>query len=160
MPIRFVAMREVVIGIGGNMGDQRSIQAKCIERIGKRLGNVLAVSCGYWNRAEDDEDDSLYLNRCLLLDTEMNPVELLNGLEDIEREFGRNMDEKGQGSQRPLDLDILVFGDRQVSTDELTIPHPRFHSRLFALLPLVEIMPEYVHPSSGKSARDMIQDLS
>lgn len=142
------------------MGDQRSMQAKCIERIGKRLGNVLAVSCGFWNRAEDDDDDSLYLNRCLLLDTEMTPTDLLNELEDIEREFGRKMDEKGQGSPRPLDLDILVFGDQQIASDELTIPHPRFHRRLFTLLPLVEILPEYVHPSSGTSARDMIQDLS
>ena len=142
------------------MGDQRSVQAKCIELIGKRLGNVLAVSCGFWNRAEDEEDYSLYLNRCLLLDTEMNPTELLGGLEDIEREFGRNMDEKGRKLPRPMDLDILIFGDQTLTTDVLTIPHPRLESRLFTLLPLMEIMPDYVTPDENRSVRDMIQDLS
>lgn len=145
--------------MGGNLGDQRSIQRRCIAALGERVGNVLAISCAYWNEAIGEKNDSLFMNRCLLIDTSLEPHELLDRLEEMEGEFGRPQEEKGQNLPRTLDLDILLYDDEVIDDERLTIPHPRCHERLFVLLPILEIMADCKHPVSGRTVSELITDL-
>ena len=83
---------------------------------------------------------------------------LLDRLLQIEKDLGR--ERRDRWEPRPIDLDLLLFGDRTVNDDGLTIPHPRMHEREFVLKPLVEIAPDAVNPASGKTAQKMLEDLA
>ena len=86
------------------------------------------------------------------------PETLLLKLQALEKEFGRQL-KKVVNEPRPLDLDLIAFGSEVRSTAELTLPHPRAHSRAFVLRPLAEIAPEFVLPGSGKTVTQLIKDL-
>jgi 2-amino-4-hydroxy-6-hydroxymethyldihydropteridine diphosphokinase len=83
---------------------------------------------------------------------------MLQQLLDIERVLGRIRHPEIQGyTSRPADLDILYYGDRIIDTATLTVPHPRLHLRRFALAPLCEVAPEYVHPVMQMTQIELLQ---
>jgi 2-amino-4-hydroxy-6-hydroxymethyldihydropteridine diphosphokinase len=86
-------------------------------------------------------DQPRFVNAVVELETALSPRELLNGLMALELEFGRNRSAGVQNGPRTLDLDILLFGDLEVSEPDLEIPHPRLKERAFVLVPLLEIAP-------------------
>jgi 2-amino-4-hydroxy-6-hydroxymethyldihydropteridine diphosphokinase len=93
-------------------------------------------------------DQSLFLNGAVVLDTSLSPRELLHRLLEIERELGRVRDVRW--GPRVVDLDLLVYGDRQIDEPGLRVPHPRLHERRFALEPLAELDPELDVPGLGR----------
>jgi 2-amino-4-hydroxy-6-hydroxymethyldihydropteridine diphosphokinase len=98
-----------------------------------------------------------FVNAVALLDTQLDPRDLLDGLLGVEREFGRvrATDGSDRWGARTLDLDLLLHGDTQIDEPGLRVPHPHLHERAFALLPLVEVMPDAVIPGRGR-ARDQL----
>jgi len=94
------------------------------------------------------------------LETELAPCALLENLLAIEREFGRDRAASFANGPRSLDLDILLYGDLQISEPELTIPHPRLAERAFVLVPLNEIAPQAVVPGVGKTVAQLLAALS
>lgn len=106
-----------------------------------------ALSSLYEAEPIDYVDQPDFINCVAIISTTYNPLSLLTALQSIEENMGRAHD--SHLMPRPIDLDILLFDDLILDSQELTIPHPRLKSRRFALEPLIEIAPEIVDPVSS-----------
>jgi 2-amino-4-hydroxy-6-hydroxymethyldihydropteridine diphosphokinase len=151
-------MERCYILFGSNMGDKDAIYAQACLLINNRCGQVVAQSRAYESEPWGFEAEEWFLNRVIVVETELDPEEMLRQLLDIERELGRIRHPEIQGyTSRPADLDLLYYGDRIINTAVLTVPHPRLHLRRFALVPLCEVAPEYVHPVLQMTQIELLQ---
>ena len=98
-----------------------------------------------------------FINAVAAVDTALSPRELLDALLAIEGRHGRVRD--FPNAPRTLDLDVLLYGERELHEPGLTVPHPRMHERAFVLVPLCELMPDARHPRLGKSYRELLAGL-
>jgi 2-amino-4-hydroxy-6-hydroxymethyldihydropteridine diphosphokinase len=96
-----------------------------------------------------------FFNQVIGIDSTLSPDELLEGIQKIEKRLGRKREVKW--GPRIIDIDILLWGARTMKTPHLTIPHPELPHRRFALLPLAEIAPEFLHPGEKKTIRDLLE---
>lgn len=151
-------MERCFILFGSNMGDKNKIYAQACLLINNRCGRIVAQSSAYESEPWGFEAKEWFLNRLIVVETELEPEAMLHQLLDIEAELGRvRHPEAGGYTSRTADLDILYFGSRIVLTDSLTIPHPRLHQRRFALLPLCEVVPEFVHPAFNMTQTELLK---
>ena len=151
-------METCYVLFGSNMGDKEKIFAEACLYINNRCGAITAVSSSYESEPWGFEADEWFLNRLIVVDTELEPEALLRELLAIEAELGRvRHPEAGGYTSRTVDLDILYYGSRIVLTDSLTIPHPRLHLRRFALLPLCELVPHWVHPAFNLTQAELLR---
>jgi 2-amino-4-hydroxy-6-hydroxymethyldihydropteridine diphosphokinase len=135
----------VYIGLGSNLGDRLENLREAARRIDSLAGTtVTASSPVYESEPWGYLDQPHFLNAVLELSTSSDPIALFHSLKEIERGMGRLPAERNH--PRLIDLDILLFGDRILDTDILTIPHPRMRQRGFVLRPLCDIAPALVHP--------------
>lgn len=149
-------MRIVYIGIGSNLGDRRANCELALFLLRKKGVRIAGVSPFYNNEAvirRPDEAAPPYLNAAARIETDLDPEALLNLLEEIERLVGRRS--KGDWAPRPIDLDILFYGDLVLDTPRLKIPHPEAARRWFILKPLLDIAPDFVHPVLGKTVKEV-----
>ena len=143
---------------GSNMGDKEALFAQACLLINNRCGHVVRVSAAYESEPWGFEAEEWFLNRVIVVETDKGPEEVLQQLLDIERELGRVRHPEIQGyTSRTVDLDLLYFGQRVINTDSLTVPHPRLHLRRFALVPMCEVAPEWVHPVFGMTQQELLQ---
>lgn len=135
------------IGVGSNMGDRFAHCQAAVDALG-RLGATRVVACSRWFETEPVGDiaQAWFLNGAVGIDTALGPHELLTRCRRIEHDRGRDRAREVPGGPRPLDLDILLLGDRVVDTPDLKIPHPRMAERAFVLIPLDDIAPRAIHP--------------
>ncbi len=127
------------IGLGSNLGSrERHLEAG--RRGLERLGTIVAMSSWYETDPVGGPEQGPYLNAVIVIDTDLAPRELLNGLLDIERRQGRVRDERWV--PRTLDLDLLLYGDSVVNEKGLAVPHPEMTKRRFVLDPLLEAWPD------------------
>lgn len=136
--------------LGSNIGDREHNLSSAVARLESIEGlEIIARSGIYLSEAVGmvGENPS-FLNQVVKAEYQYTPMELLRGLEKVESGLGRT--DKGKKLSRTLDCDILLFGDLVAATDRLTLPHPRLLERPFALVPLLEIEPELVHPGTHK----------
>lgn len=151
-------MERCFILFGSNMGDKNKIYAQACLLINNRCGRIVAQSSAYESEPWGFEAKEWFLNRLIVVETELEPEAMLHQLLDIEAELGRvRHPEAGGYTSRTADLDILYYGSRIVLTDSLTIPHPRLHQRRFALLPLCEVAPEFVHPAFNMTQTELLK---
>lgn len=139
-------MSLVYIGLGSNLGDSKTqlTQASCAIHQTDSC-NVVAISSLYGSKPMGPQDQPDYVNAVLALETELAPLELLDKLQVIELEFGR--ERKGERwGPRTLDLDILLFGEQTINNDRLTVPHYGMKEREFVLIPLAEITTNFELP--------------
>jgi 2-amino-4-hydroxy-6-hydroxymethyldihydropteridine diphosphokinase len=141
------------VALGSNVGDREGNLLEAVRRVGD-LGVVRAVSSFYDTAPVGYLDQPRFLNGALLLETSLAPVELLHGLLGVELAMGRvRVVDKGP---RVIDLDLLLFGDCVMSTEELTLPHPAMAERRFVLEPLAEIAAGMMHPVAGVTVRELL----
>ena len=135
----------VFLGLGTNLGDREANLKAAVEQINKRVGEVTSLSAFYVTEPWGFESSHPFLNAVCRVDTVLTPHEVLAVTQDIERMTGRTKKSvNGCYSDRPIDIDILIYDDCRLNTPELTIPHPLMHKRDFVMKPLGEIAPELV----------------
>ena len=135
----------VFLGLGTNLGDREGNLKAAVELINKRVGEVTSLSAFYVTEPWGFESSYPFLNAVCRVDTVLTPHEVLAVTQDIERMIGRTKKSvNGCYSDRPIDIDILIYDDCRLNTPELTIPHPLMHKRDFVMKPLGEIAPELV----------------
>jgi 2-amino-4-hydroxy-6-hydroxymethyldihydropteridine diphosphokinase len=136
------------IGLGSNMDVPKQHITDAIESLDAiQSTRKIKVSSLYRSKPVGPQDQDDYINAVAQIETELEPLALLNCLQTIENEHDRVRKERW--GPRTLDLDILMFGDEIIKNDRLTIPHPEMLNRCFVLVPLVEIEPECVIPEKG-----------
>jgi 2-amino-4-hydroxy-6-hydroxymethyldihydropteridine diphosphokinase len=141
-------MRTFLIG-GGNLGDVRDALDTAQEMIASRVGRIEAASRDHESEPWGFEAPQNFLNRVWMVETPLEPLELLDRIETIERELGREHKGGGGYRSRTMDIDILFYGDLVMDTPRLKIPHPLLHEREFVLRPLREVASGTVHPVLG-----------
>lgn len=133
---------ELYIALGSNMGDRRSLLNRAITLIEERVGAVQRVSSFIETEPWGFESTNPFLNAAVMVLTTLSPIECLDATQQIERELGRKKKSKnGIYHDRPIDIDLLLYGDLKLSTPRLTIPHPHMYERDFVMIPLREILP-------------------
>ena len=135
------------LGLGSNIGDRQRALQSALGKIAKTSGiELLSQSTFLENPAVGGPEDSPpFQNAAAKIRTTLGSHALLHELLEIERSMGRSRREKWE--PRNIDLDILLYGDHIISSDDLIVPHPLMHERRFVLQPLAEIAPEAVHPT-------------
>lgn len=142
---------------GSNQGDKRKLLEQSCVLVSERCGMLVERSSAYITEPWGFESDEWFLNALLVVETELDPDTLMDTLMGIEAELGRVRHPEKEGySSRTVDLDILYYGDRVVNTGKVTVPHPRLHQRKFALMPLCEVIPDFLHPVLNMSQEDIL----
>lgn len=137
---------KVIILLGGNLGDSSALFKKTVDLFIKKGYVLLNKSSIFRSEAWGYASDNIYLNQVIVLENNTNPELILKTCLEIEKELGRKRMVSESYSDRPIDIDILYLDDLIIETKELKVPHPRLHLRRFTLQPLVEILPNFIHP--------------
>jgi len=138
---------DVLIALGGNVGDVRATFQKAIANIcGMTQAALLARSSDYATPP------------CIEIETSLDPHALLFTLHRIEKKFGRDRATEKRWGPRTLDLDLIAYDDVSIQKPELTLPHPRLFERAFVLVPLAEIAPDRL--IAGRSVKAALGRLT
>ena len=135
------------LGLGSNLGDKEQNLQTAIKLIDERVGQVLRQSSFLETEPWGFESENTFLNAVILCETMLSPREVLRLTQQIERDMGRkkNVNRKTENreySDRPIDIDILLYDDLTVDEPDLKIPHPLMYEREFVMKPLREVISE------------------
>lgn len=142
-------MQQVYIGLGANLGDARAMLEHALLRLAALPHSRLRAQSSLYSSAPVDAGGDDYINAVALLETELDALSLLHELQQIELACGR--ERPYRNAPRTLDLDILLYGDQQISSTALSVPHPRLTERAFVLRPLLELAPAIGIPGKGEA---------
>lgn len=145
------------IALGGNIGDSYRILEAAMETLATTPGIKLQAKSSWYRTKAVGPPQPDYLNGCAILQVQMPPLLLLETLLATEQKFGRVRQERW--GARSLDLDLLLYDDLIMDTPQLQIPHPRMRERAFVLIPLAEIAPNWVEPTSGRVIQDLVTEV-
>ena len=131
----------VFLGLGSNLGRRRTLLKRAVRLIGERVGEVVRQSSLIETEPWGFESEHRFLNGVILCKTDKGPHEVLALTQQIERDLGRkNKSHSSKYSDRPIDIDILLYDDLVIDEPDLKIPHPLMHERDFVMIPLKEII--------------------
>ncbi|PID73611.1 MAG: 2-amino-4-hydroxy-6-hydroxymethyldihydropteridine diphosphokinase [Desulfobacterales bacterium] len=148
------------LSLGANMGNAEEAVRGGIRSIHHLPGAAVdAVSRFYRTAPVEKTDQNWFVNAAVRIRTSLLPEELLGCLLKIETAAGRDRSASVRFGPRPLDIDILFYGNRIIHTNTLRIPHPRMHKRRFVLAPLCDIDPEFRHPELRTSVSGLLKAL-
>ena len=146
----------VYISIGSNIGNREDYLSRAKLALENTVGSILKTSSIYETEAWGKTDQNNFLNQVLMLQTALEPGNLLEKLQNIENELGRERLDKW--GPRTLDLDILFYDRIFLNSKNLTIPHPQIVNRRFVLEPLNEIAQEFIHPVENQSIAFLLKE--
>ncbi|QQS30854.1 MAG: 2-amino-4-hydroxy-6-hydroxymethyldihydropteridine diphosphokinase [Sphingobacteriales bacterium] len=138
-------MKTIYLLTGCNLGKRVYQIDKASRLCESSIGKVVRKSDIFETEAWGKTDQPLFLNQALEIQTSLFPLEVLHQIIIIEKKLGRLRTEKW--GERRMDIDILLFSNEVINTTDLQIPHPYLHLRRFALAPLVQLAPGYIHPA-------------
>ena len=149
------------IGLGSNLGDREATLLAAWHDLSRQQGiQTLQLSSPYLSEPFEMDSTQAFVNAVGLVETVLNPLPLLHTLQTLEVHHGRRRDPGKKGYQdRSLDLDLLFWNDLCLESEELTLPHPRLHERLFVLAPLADLLPHWQHPLLLKSASTLLAQI-
>ena len=146
-------MTTAAFGLGSNLGN-RLLNLRTAARLLQESGlEILQVSDVFESEPWGVADQPHFLNACLTAECETTPEALLAAAKDIEKAMGRR--ENIRWGARLIDIDILLIGDLRYETAALTIPHRDLHRRDFVLIPLAQLLPDWIHPDERRSVAEM-----
>ena len=147
------------LSLGSNIGNARDNLRAAIAAL-QSCGEVVAQSPAYATAPVDYKQQPWFINCALILQTQETPQELMAAILGIEHQMGRRRsDPSAAKGPRTIDIDIVLYDDLLVESENLNIPHPRMHQRRFVLEPLADIAPQARHPALHCSVRELLQNL-
>jgi len=141
------------------MGNRFRLLEDARGHIEAKAGPVVRQSAIYETEPWGFEAEQNFLNQVLIVDTQKDAWELMAQLLEIEKKLGREpVAPDGGYASRIIDIDILFYADRVINRDQLKVPHPELHKRLFTMKPLQEVAPDLVHPVLKKTVTQLLHD--
>jgi len=150
---------QAVLSIGSNQGQKLANIEQCVKLLHQQTGTVIRVSNLYETPSWGFESDVFY-NCAVLIHTHKTAQELLNSIIGIEKELGRIRSAESGYEARIIDIDIISYNDEIISGEHLEIPHLQMQNRLFVLLPLKDVKPDYFHPIFKKNINELLSDCT
>ena len=147
---------KIYMALGSNRGDRKGQLEEARERLTAAV-QIKEVSPIYETEPWGYPDQNDFLNQVIEVKTDLEPLELLGYLKDIEGRMGR--EEGFRYGPRVIDLDILLYGSRVCSNEQLQIPHPRMTERAFVMIPLLDLAPDLVIPGTDQTVREIAGQL-
>jgi 2-amino-4-hydroxy-6-hydroxymethyldihydropteridine diphosphokinase len=144
----------VYAGLGANLGHARQSIDSAILALGKLPKTLLVGRSSFYQSAPFQADGPDYTNAVVHLRTRLNAIDLLRAFQSVENLAGR--ERPYRNAPRTLDIDLLLYGDGNIQSPELQVPHPRMHERAFVLLPLSELAPELVTTDELRGVQDQV----
>ena len=152
-----MTLQTVFLAFGANLGNPKDQIEQGIMALNDHGVNVIARSPWFETEPVGMDDQPWFLNQVARASTSLDPYELLAVCQQIENWVGRVPSVRF--GPRHLDIDILLYGDERIESDELTIPHPRMRERRFVLIPLLEIAPDIKDPVLNQPYADVLSRL-
>jgi len=167
-------MRDIFLLLGSNRGNRPSLLTQALALIAIQAGPLLQASSVHETPPWGFTDPVPFLNQAIEIETVLPPEKLLETILNIESTLGRtrpannfqnpyrvipNDNNTPNYTARTIDIDLLFYGNNMIHTQALWVPHPRLHQRLFALKPLSEIAPGFVHPVLKKTVRELLNEI-
>ncbi len=144
---------KIYLHTGSNIGDRYEQLEEAITHIEQEIGPVTATSSIYETEPWGNTDQPNFFNQALEVDTDFEPIVVLDKIHEIEERMGRVRTQKW--AKRNIDIDLILYGDKILKSEKLTIPHPHMHKRNFVLIPIMEIAGEFVHPELGETIEEL-----
>ena len=144
-------INKALLSLGSNIGNREENLNLAIKLIGDSIGNVSKKSTFHYTPAQGFDSTNQFSNCCLLVETQKSCIEVLKHNQEIESKMGRVKANNGY-QDRIIDIDIIFFNDDIYNSDELEIPHPRYHLRDFVLKPMQELG-DFIDPRTKKPSK-------
>jgi len=147
----------ILLGLGSNLGERFDNLTSAIKALTPEI-MVQTISPTYETQPLYVTQQPEFLNLLVRATTTLSPISLLDSIQALEVELGRKPSVRF--GPRIIDIDIIDYDSLILNLESLTIPHPRMHERLFVLRPLINIVPNWIHPRTGKTVQQLIDGLS
>lgn len=146
--------------LGSNISDKVSHLQQAVKMLtASAMVTVVRSSAFYETEPWGNKDLDWFVNAVIEIKTKLSPRELLDLCKNTEIQMGREKSSSKDYEARKIDIDILFYGDLTINEPDLKIPHEHLHERAFAIVPLLELIPDYVHPKYKKSLLELHEEL-
>ena len=154
-------MSRVFLSFGSNLGDRLSNIQQAVSSLAmsNRI-KIVKTSSFYETEPWGNKNQEWFINAAIAIDTDFTCEELLEYCQNIEVQLGRIRKENEKWCQRAIDIDILMYDDKVISSKNLIVPHPLMHLRAFVLVPMLEVKSDLVHPVFKKTISELYDELS
>ena len=149
-------MNKVYFLLGSNIGKSEEQLRSAIIHIEKKVGKIVAASAIYQTEAWGKTDQPDFLNQVVIAETNLPAEETLSAILSIEEKMGRVRTEKN--APRIIDIDILFYNEAIIREPHFIVPHPEIQNRMFVLVPLNELSPDYIHPFLHKTIHQLLKE--
>ena len=147
----------VAVSLGSNLGNSRVILGAAVKALAESSEITLEAQSSWYQTPALGPPQPDYLNGCLRLRSTYSPEHLLEMLLNVETQFGRVRNQRW--GPRTLDLDLLLYDQWVMNTPRLTLPHPGLHQRAFVLVPLAQILPDWIHPIYHQAIAQLVKTV-